>query len=167
MSKNENKKAGMKQISPLDIYNLLPRTNCKICGEESCMAFSTKVVNRELELEKCTPLLEGKHRNNFQTLWDMLKPPVKTITIGSDSSILNIGGEFVMYRHGLTYYNPTAIAIDVTDDMKKQDLIQRSKAIQDFTYNYIGRKLKLDLIAVRSVTNRPDKFAETISSVIE
>ncbi|MFC1506229.1 acetyl-CoA decarbonylase/synthase complex subunit gamma [Thermoproteota archaeon] len=167
MSKNVKKKAGIKEISPLDIYNLLPRTNCKICGEENCMAFSTKVVNRELELEKCTPLLEEKYKNNFQTLWDMLKPPVKTVKIGNDRSILNIGGEFVMYRHEFTYYNPTAIAIDVTDDMEKQDLIQRSKAIQDFTYNYIGRKLKLDLIAVRSVTNRPDKFAETISSVIE
>lgn len=167
MSEKENKKIGIKDISPLDIYNLLPRTNCKLCGEENCMAFSTKVVNRELELEKCTPLLEEKYKNNFQTLWDMLKPPVKTVKIGNDSSILNIGGEFVMYRHEFTYYNPTAIAIDVTDNMKKQDLIQRSKLIQDFTYNYIGRKLKLDLIAVRSVTNQPDNFAKATSNVTE
>jgi acetyl-CoA decarbonylase/synthase complex subunit gamma len=167
MTENESRKARIKEISPLDIYNLLPRTNCKICGEENCMAFSTKVVNRELELEKCTPLLEEKYNKNYQKLWDMLKPPVKTVKIGNDSSILKVGGEFVMYRHEFTYYNATAIAIDVTDNMKKQDLIQRAKIIQDFTYNYIGRNLKLDLIAVRSVTNQPDKFAETISTVTE
>ena len=167
MTENESRRARIKEISPLDIYNLLPRTNCKICGEENCMAFSTKVVNRELELEKCTPLLEEKYNKNYQKLWDMLKPPVKTVKIGNDSSILKVGGEFVMYRHEFTYYNATAIAIDVTDNMKKQDLIQRAKIIQDFTYNYIGRNLKLDLIAVRSVTNQPDKFAETISSVTE
>ena len=47
MTEREVRKVSIKEISPLHVYKLLPRTNCKICGEENCMAFATKVVNRE------------------------------------------------------------------------------------------------------------------------
>jgi ArsR family metal-binding transcriptional regulator len=58
MSEREIKgKIGVKEISPIDVYKLLPRTNCKECGEENCMAFATKVVNREVSIESCKPLL--------------------------------------------------------------------------------------------------------------
>ncbi|MBC7129623.1 acetyl-CoA decarbonylase/synthase complex subunit gamma, partial [Candidatus Bathyarchaeota archaeon] len=50
-------KVSFKELSPIDVYKLLPRTNCKECGEENCMAFATKLVNREVNLEKCKPLL--------------------------------------------------------------------------------------------------------------
>jgi acetyl-CoA decarbonylase/synthase complex subunit gamma len=33
-------KRGVKELSPIDIYMLLPRTNCKECGEANCMATS-------------------------------------------------------------------------------------------------------------------------------
>ncbi len=168
MTEREVKKAGIKEISPLDVYKLLPRTNCKVCGEENCMAFATKVVNRELALENCTPLLEEeKYKKNYEKLWKILKPPVRAITIGEGESAVIIGGEFVMYRHDFTYYNPTAIAIDVTDDMGKEEVSNRTKQIQDFVYEYIGRNLKLDLIAVRSTSDQPNKFASTIDDVIK
>jgi len=35
-----------KKIGPLDVYNMLPKTNCKECGEANCMAFAAKVVER-------------------------------------------------------------------------------------------------------------------------
>ena len=41
MSEREPKKT-IKEISPLDVYKLLPETNCKECGEANCMAFATK-----------------------------------------------------------------------------------------------------------------------------
>ncbi len=47
MSEREPKKT-IKEISPIDVYKLLPKTNCKECGEANCMAFATKVVNGEL-----------------------------------------------------------------------------------------------------------------------
>ncbi len=37
-----------KAVSPIEVYKLLPRTNCKECGEENCMAFAVKLVNRYL-----------------------------------------------------------------------------------------------------------------------
>ncbi|MCX8170626.1 MAG: acetyl-CoA decarbonylase/synthase complex subunit gamma, partial [Candidatus Bathyarchaeota archaeon] len=51
-------KKGVRELSPLDVYMLLPRTNCGKCGEKNCMAFATKVVNREIPIEVCIPLVE-------------------------------------------------------------------------------------------------------------
>ena len=164
----EVKKRSIKEISPLDVYKLLPRTNCKICGEENCMAFATMVVNRELVLESCTPLLEeDKYIKNYQPLWEMLKPPVRSVTIGKGESAITIGGEFVMYRHEFTYYNPTAIAIDITDEMNEEEISMRTRQIQDFVYNYIGQELRLDLVAIRSTSEKPEKFATVIEEVMK
>ncbi|MCW4023808.1 MAG: hypothetical protein NWF01_02095 [Candidatus Bathyarchaeota archaeon] len=51
-----SEKATKKELSPIDIYKLLPKTNCKECGQENCMAFATKVVAREASIEQCKPL---------------------------------------------------------------------------------------------------------------
>ena len=167
MTEREVRKISIREISPLDVYRLLPQTNCKVCDEENCMAFATKVVNRELALEKCTPLIiEEKYEKNHQTLWEMLKPPVKAVTIGESENGVTIGGEFVMYRHEFTYYNQTAIAIDVSDDMSKEDISKRVRQTQDFIYRYIGRDLRLDLIAIRSTSDQPEKFASAIEEVV-
>ncbi len=155
-----------KAVSPIEIYKLLPRTNCKKCGEENCMAFAVRLVNMETKLEKCTPLLEeSKYNQNYEKLREILNPPVKEIEIRSDKRVVKIGGEYVMHRHELTYINPTPIAIDVDDTMSKEELIRRIDIAENFKYDYIGRSLTLDLIAVRSVSNDPEKFRKTVGFV--
>jgi ArsR family metal-binding transcriptional regulator len=41
---------------PLDVWTLLPQTNCKQCGEATCMAFACNLLLQERELEECLPL---------------------------------------------------------------------------------------------------------------
>ena len=160
-------KRGVRELSPIDVYMLLPRTNCKECGEENCMAFATKVVNRELAIEQCPPLLKKEYEKSYKKLWEMLKPPVREITIGTGDRAVKIGGKLVMYRHELTYFNPTAIAIDVTDEMPNDELLSRVKKTEDFTYEYIGYNLRLDMMAVRSTSNDPERFRSTVKRVVE
>jgi acetyl-CoA decarbonylase/synthase complex subunit gamma len=163
-----SEKASVKELSPIDVYMLLPKTNCKKCGLENCMAFATKLVNREIVLEMCTPLIEEKqYEKAHQKLWDMLKPPVKEITIGTGDHAVKIGGKLVMYRHELTYHNPTPIAIDVTDEMPDEELLLRVKKTEGYSYIYIGNELKLDMIAVRSTSNDPEKFKAAVKKVVE
>jgi len=131
------------------------------------MAFATKLVNREASLKDCSPLLEEKYKGSYQKIWDMLKPPMKEMTIGVGERSVKIGGQLVMYRHEFTYYNPTPIAIDVTDETAEEELEKRVKGAEEFTYNYIGKDLKLDLVAVRSTSDDPKKFESTIKKVIE
>jgi len=162
-----SEKSGAKELSPIDVYMLLPKTNCKKCGLENCMAFATKLVNREIALELCTPLLEKPYEKNYQKLCNMLKPPVKEVTVGTGDTTVKIGGKLVMYRHELAYFNPTAIAIDVTDEMPEEELLIRVKKTEGFSYTYIGKELKLNMIAVRSTSNEPEKFRSTVKKVVE
>jgi len=162
-----SEKVGAKELSPIDVYMLLPKTNCKKCGLENCMAFATKLVNREVALELCTPLLEKQYQKSYQKLWEMLKPPVKEVSVGTDENAVKIGGKLVMYRHELAYFNPTAVAIDVTDEMPEEELLIRVKKTEGFSYIYIGRELKLNMIAVRSTSKDPEKFGSTVKKVVE
>ncbi|RLI33439.1 acetyl-CoA decarbonylase/synthase complex subunit gamma, partial [Candidatus Bathyarchaeota archaeon] len=167
LSERRIRRIGKRKIpSPIDVYRLLPGTNCKQCGERNCVAFAAKLVNKEGFIEACPPLLEKKYEETYKKLWKMLKPPVKEITIGVGDSV-KIGGEFVMYRHELAYLNPTVIAIDVTDELPYDELLERIKEVEDFTYSYLDHELKLDLIAVRSTSNDPTKFGKAVKNVAE
>ena len=154
-------------ISPIDVYKILPRTNCKKCDEENCMAFATKLVNREVTLEKCPPLLEEKNKEAYNKLWQLLKPPVREVTIGTGEKAKKIGGKLVMYRHEFTYVNPTAIAIDVTDEMDDNTFKERVKRVEDFSYTYIGRELSLDMVAIRSTSKDPQLFGTAVKRFAE
>ena len=160
-------KVGVKELSPIDVYKLLPRTNCKECGEENCMAFATKVVNREVSIEKCPPLLKKEYGKAYERLKEMLKPAIKEVVVGVGDRAVKIGGKLVMYRHEFTYFNPTAIAIDVTDEMSDEEMLDRIKRTQQFSFEYIGQILKLDMIAVRSTSNDAEKFKATVRKVVE
>jgi len=167
MSGKEGKKAGIKELSPIDIYKLLPKTNCKECGQENCMAFATKIVNRETTLDKCTPLLKKEYEKSYKQLKEMLKPAVKEVVVGVGDKAVKLGGKLVMYRHEFTYNNPTAIAIDVTDEMPAEEIESRIKSTEQFSYEYIGYTLKLDMIAVRSTSGDPERFKAVVKKVAE
>lgn len=55
----------------LDILKLLPRTNCKDCGLQSCMAFAAELVEGNLRLEDCPYLLEEENAEALQGLQDL------------------------------------------------------------------------------------------------
>ena len=167
MSEEGKSKTGVKELSPIDIYKLLPKTNCKECGLENCMAFATKLVNREVSLEKCAPLLKKENEKAYLKLKEMLKPPIKEVTVGVGDKAVRLGGKLVMYRHEFTYTNPTAIAIDVTDEMSETEVLERIKRTEQFSYEYIGYTLKLDMIAVRSISNDSEKFKAVVKKVTE
>ena len=155
------------QISPISVYKLLPRINCKECGEENCMAYATKLVNREARIDMCSPLLKEENREAYQKLWHMLKPPIKEVKIGTGARSKKVGGKLVIYRHELTWTNPTAIAIDITDEMDDEKLRKRVKEVEDFSFSYIGTNLSLDMIALRSTSNDPDKFYTAAKRLID
>ena len=164
---SEKKKGGVRELSPIDIYKILPKTNCKECGAENCMAFATKIVNREVTLEQCKPLLKKENEKAYKQLKEMLKPAVKEVVVGVGDKAVKLGGKLVMFRHEFTYMNPTAFAIDVTDEMSDSDFMDRIKKTENFSYEYIGYTLKLNMVAVRSTSNDPDKFKAAVKKAVE
>ena len=155
-----------KILRPLDVYKLLPQTNCGKCGESSCMAFAAKVADRAADIRLCKPLFEDpKYKSKLQAILDLVRPPVKDVAIGVPPNQVVVGNKVVMYRHELTWYNPTAIAIDVTDEMEEQALINRAKAIESLVFERIGQLLKLNLIALRCTSGSPEKFAKAAAVI--
>ena len=147
-----------KELSPIEVYKLLPGTNCKECGESNCMAFAARLVNREATLQECPPLLEPKFTEAYNKLWVLLKPAVKSVEVGIGEKAVTLGGEYVLYRHEFTYFNLPSIAIDVSDEMPPEEFEARIKITNEFEFEYIGMKLTLDMVAVRSTSNDPAKF---------
>jgi acetyl-CoA decarbonylase/synthase complex subunit gamma len=160
-------KPGVKELSPIDVYKLLPRTNCKECGEDNCMAFAAKVVNREVSIDKCLPLLKKENEKAYKQLQEMLKPPVREIIIGLGDKSIKIGGKLVLYRHELAYFNPTAIALDITDEMPENEILERVKKTENFSFEYIGQTLRLNMIAIRSTSNDTEKFRAAVKKVAD
>lgn len=144
------------KVTAMDIYRLLPQTNCAECGEASCMAFATKLSEKEIELELCTELDEEQ----FEKLESMLAPAVREITIGKGDKSTIIGGDEVLYRYELTYYNETSLIIDVSDNMDDAALQERVKTIEEAEFERTGEKLRLNAIALRNASGDKDRFAE-------
>jgi ArsR family metal-binding transcriptional regulator len=55
-------------VDHAEIYEYLPKTNCKACGEQSCYSFAIRLVGRETTLDKCAPLLEPRYATNLEHL---------------------------------------------------------------------------------------------------
>ncbi len=156
----------MKLSSPMEIWKYLPQTNCGECGEKTCLAFASLLKERGKKLEECTPLFEDDaYAVKAKQLADLLAPEIREVQIGVGPRVCTIGGEDVMYRHELTFYNRTALAYDVWDTMEEAELRERVKRIDEWRKFYIGENLTLDAIAVRSVSGDAETFASCVKNV--
>lgn len=154
------------KVTAMDVYRLLPQTNCEdcdtpACGEASCMAFATKLSEKEADLALCTELSE----EGFAKLDALLAPAVREITIGAGDKTITIGGDEVLYRYELTYYNPTALVIDISDNLDDNAFSERVKIIEDTEFERIGEMLTLDAIALRNASGDAAKFAKSASKL--
>jgi len=62
-------------VSVLEVYALLPKTNCKRCGEPTCMAFATALLARKHTIEECPPLLEdSRYAKSIEKLRALIAP---------------------------------------------------------------------------------------------
>lgn len=157
-----------KLPGPLEIYPLLPGTNCKECGEANCMAFATKMAEHTVKLKACSPLFEDKkYAKKLEKLQVLVRPPVREVVIGVGENASSIGGKLVLYRHDLRWTDPTPFFLDIPDNLDSDALAKRVKAIEEWTYVYIGTNLRLDGIALRGVSQDPKTFATVAKKLTE
>lgn len=154
-----------KKIGPMDIYPLLPRTNCGKCKPKVCMGFAVELAERSTAIEECPEIFEDKYKENLAKLKKLLAPPIKEVVIGAGDRQVKIGGEIVLRRHEHRYFNPPPIAVVVNDEMPEDKLLERVKETEEFEYSYIGIDLKLNMVAVKSTSKDPAKFEEMMKKV--
>ena len=156
----------MKETSPLNLYKQLPQTNCKDCGEQTCMAFAAGLIARTKKVEDCKPLVaEKKYAKKLEALKSIVAPELRMVLVGPADKQVKIGGEDVMYRHQMTFFNKPPFAYDVTDNMDEAKLTERVNKIANWKKFYIGNWERVEMIAVRSVTDDPAKFSACISKI--
>ncbi len=56
------------ELKILEIYKLLPKTNCQQCGEPTCMAFASKLITEDTEITRCSPLFQSIYQKNREVL---------------------------------------------------------------------------------------------------
>lgn len=62
----------LSELKPLDIFKLLPRTNCGACGRSTCMAFAAAIASGEAVPEDCPPLFEEEWAEKRHQLLSLL-----------------------------------------------------------------------------------------------
>ena len=147
----------MARPSPLDIYALLDKSNCKDCGYDTCMAFATDLLERKITLDDCSHLKKDpKQAKKFEKLKEITTPPQKSVIIGVGERATIVGGEEVLMRHQLTYYNETALFIEIADD--DPDLEEIAKYLTDLKIERMGDVLRINGIALRCVSGDINQF---------
>ena len=94
-------------LSGLDIYKLLPKTNCKQCGYATCLAFAMALAKKAVDIDKCPFLSEEAKR----ILESSSLPPIRLVTIGFGDTKLEVGNETVMFRHEEKFHRPCGSSI--------------------------------------------------------
>jgi len=74
------------ELKALDIFKLLPGTNCKKCGELTCLAFAVKLVGQEIGITKCDPLFSEKYQAKRNVLLELLHAAGFEVPAGSFDS---------------------------------------------------------------------------------
>ena len=85
-------------LTGIQIFKLLPKTNCGECGVPTCLAFAMNLASGKAELEKCPYVSEEAK----EKLASESAPPIRPITIGSGEYAVKVGGETVLFRHEKT-----------------------------------------------------------------
>jgi len=150
-------------LTGIDIFKLLPKTNCKECGDPTCLAFAMKLATGKAELAACPYVSEEVKAQ----LTEASAPPIKPVTIGVGDRVFKIGGETVMFRHEKRFENPPGFAILISDTMDDAEIDSRLERLNGLEYERVGLTLRPELAAVRSNSGQVDKFAAVVNKVKE
>jgi acetyl-CoA decarbonylase/synthase, CODH/ACS complex subunit gamma len=148
-------------LSGIEIYKMLPQTNCKDCGVPTCLAFAMKLAAGQAELSACPHVSDAAK----EKLSSASAPPVIPVTIGTGNNVFKTGGETVLFRHEKTFVSPTGIAVLITDKMSDSDVSAKLKKVKDLQYERVGLHLKADLIALKSESGDSAVFEKLVNNV--
>jgi acetyl-CoA decarbonylase/synthase complex subunit gamma len=150
-------------LTGIQIFKLLPKTNCKECGVPTCLAFAMNLASGKAELDSC-PYVSDEAR---EKLSEASAPPIRPVAVGKGVRAAAIGGETVQYRHEKTFYHPSLLGALVASDIAESDLETKLKTWNAFQYERVGLNLRPELAALKDVNGDKDAFAKTAKKIAE
>ncbi len=150
-------------LTGIQIFKLLPKTNCKECGVPTCLAFAMNLASGKAELDSC-PYVSDEAK---EQLAEASAPPIRPVAIGAGVRAFKTGGETVMFRHEKTFYNPTGMAAMVNSDMDSKALDKKLKEWNALQYERVGVNLRPELVALKDVNGDSSAFATAAKKIAE
>ncbi len=147
-------------LNGLQIQKLLPKTNCKECGSNTCLAFAMKLAAKKADLSEC-PYASEEAKS---VLGADSEPPVKSVALGSEIAS-KVGEETVLYRHEKTFVNQTMIAINIDDTA--DDIKETLADIRDYKLERVGEVLTVNAVAVTQKSGDAAKFTALAKEAYE
>jgi acetyl-CoA decarbonylase/synthase complex subunit gamma len=130
-------------LSGIQIYKLLPQTNCKECGFPTCLAFAMKLGAKQVELSACPYVSEESKKQ----LAESAAPPIRLVTLKAGTEV-KAGNEVVMFRHEKTFYNKPGLFVRVK--ASDGDIAAKVATADGYTVNYVGMDFTIDGFAVEA-----------------
>lgn len=150
-------------LTGIQIFKLLPKTNCGECGVPTCLAFAMNLASGKAELDQC-PYVSDEAR---EKLAEASAPPIRPVTIGRGVRAFTVGGETVLYRHEKTFYNQPGIGALVGSDISDADLEAKLKGYNALQFERVGFNLRPQLIALKDVNGDKGAFADKAKKIAE
>jgi acetyl-CoA decarbonylase/synthase complex subunit gamma len=149
-------------LSGLDIFKLLPKTNCGDCGVPTCMAFAMKIAQKKAELSSCPHASEEAKA----ALGAASEPPVRQVKIGPGSG-WEVGGETVLFRHEKTFFHPAGIGLEIRTSWSEEEIRDCVRQVEGFQVERVGEVLKVNLFFITHDSGVKSAFLKAISLVKE
>ncbi len=150
-------------LTGLQIYKLLPQTNCKECGFPTCLAFAMKLAAKQAELSAC-PYVSEEAKAQLDAA---SAPPIRLVTVEGPGHKVSVGNETVIFRHEKTFYHPPGLFVRVKDSAPVADIQKAVQEAMGYSVVYVGMNLYLDGVAVEAASGNPDTFAAAVKAVRE
>jgi len=148
-------------LTGIEIFKLLPKTNCGECGVPTCLAFAMNLAAGRAELSAC-PYISEEAKAKLE---EASAPPIRPVTIGIGDRALKVGGETVMFRHEKRFENPPGFAILITDTMDESEVNSRLERFSQLQYERVGLTLRPDLVAVKDESGDAERFEALVNKV--
>ena len=147
-------------LTGLQIYKLLPQTNCKECGFPTCLAFAMKLAAKQAELKACPHVAEASKAK----LEAASAPPMRLVEVHGEDGQLAVGNETVLFRHEKTFYHRPGLFVRVKDTAGEQAIKAQVAAADAYLADYVGITLTLDGFAVEAASGDPAVFATAVKA---
>jgi len=148
-------------MSGLQIYKLLPKTNCKDCGFPTCLAFAMKLAAKQVELDACPHVTDEAK----EALSAAAAPPIRLIKLGTGDREFQVGNETVMYRHEKTFFNKPGLALRVKDTEETAVIAEQIEMVSAYSVDRVGIDMSFDAIALENASGDSGTFSEVVGAV--
>ncbi|MHB8163744.1 MAG: acetyl-CoA decarbonylase/synthase complex subunit gamma [Methanoregula sp.] len=148
-------------LKALDIYKLLPKKNCKECGDPTCLTFAMKLAGGKADVDLC-PYLDDAAKS---VLGATTRPPIRLVKLGIGERSFAVGEEFVLYRHEKTFYHPPGILFKISDTLSPEEISVVTARVRDESFTRVGADLRFNGIAIENASGSPDRFARAVETV--